>query len=97
MLERFTKSKSSLLDDPIAHVLAEMGDHEPGSPEHMKLIIALERLTELKYKEPQHRVSPDTMLMVGGNLFGILILVGYEHAHVIGSKAINLLLKPHQK
>jgi hypothetical protein len=32
--------------------------------------------------------------MVGGNLLGILIIVGYEHTHVMVSKASGFIIRP---
>jgi len=39
------------------------------------------------------RVSPDTLILVAGNLLGIVIILGYERANVITSRAMNLVMK----
>ncbi len=39
------------------------------------------------------KISPDTMLVVGGNLLGILLILGYEKADIITSKAMSFVLK----
>lgn len=39
-------------------------------------------------------LSPDTVLGVAANIFGILWLTRYEKEHVINSKALNFVLRP---
>lgn len=39
------------------------------------------------------KVSHDTLAIVAGNLLGIAVVVGYERAHVLTSKAFANLLK----
>lgn len=39
------------------------------------------------------RVSPDTLVIVAGNLLGILVIVAYEQRHVITSKALSFVLR----
>lgn len=39
------------------------------------------------------RVSPDTRAMIIANLAGLALIVGYEHSHVIASKAVGFVLK----
>lgn len=40
------------------------------------------------------RPSTDTLLIVGANLLGILIIVGYERANVVSSKALGFVRQP---
>jgi hypothetical protein len=58
-----------------------------------KMVKNLEGLYSVRSKNAPNRISPETWLIVGGNLAGILIIVGYEHGHVIGSKALNQIGK----
>lgn len=41
----------------------------------------------------KRRISPDTMLIVGGNLVGIIMVLGYEKANVLTSKALGMILR----
>lgn len=52
--------------------------------------------TATKWNALKHfkRPSTDTMLIVGANLLGILIIVGYERANVVTSKALGFLRQP---
>ena len=66
-----------------------MNMYGPDTEEYPRLMDNLERLVRLKEIKP--RVSPDTMAIVVGNLFGILIIVAYEQKHVMVSKALGFL------
>lgn len=51
--------------------------------------------TALKTREllNPRRVSPDTLILVAGNLIGIVIILGYEKANIITSRAMNFVMK----
>lgn len=73
-------------------VLLEMETYGPMDPAYPELLNQLERLNALQEKKKQH-VSPDTVVLVLGNLLGIVIIVAYERAHVMTSKGMNFILK----
>lgn len=93
MIGIFGKNTPDPLDTPIAAVLAEIEQYGPDSEEYPKLISYLERLTRLKAETRPKGVSPDTYVTTAGTLFSVLIIVWYEHAHVLTSKALGLTLK----
>lgn len=39
------------------------------------------------------KITPDTILIVGGNLAGILLVLNFEKMDIIRSKAISMVLK----
>jgi hypothetical protein len=41
----------------------------------------------------RNRPSPETLALIGGNLAGIVMILGYERANIITSKAFGLLTK----
>ena len=90
---KFFKRKSSILDESIRTVLAKMKTTDPYSEEYSVLLTDLERLVRLRKDESVNRVSPDTIAVVCANLLGIVIIVGYEHGHVIGSRALQMILR----
>jgi hypothetical protein len=79
------------LDNAIDKVFTEMSGESSDSEEYSKMVEQLVRLYSLKPKSK--RVSPDTLAIVLGNLLGVLIIVGYERAHIMTSKATNFVLK----
>lgn len=91
MLEMF--KKDTTLQREINRVHAELQAHEVGSEEYLKTLTAYERLTLLTVHEKTSSVSPDTKAVVIGNLLGILIIVAYENAHVITTRAFGMFLK----
>ena len=38
-------------------------------------------------------ISPDTLLIVGANLLGILLILNYEKLDIVSSKAVGFILK----
>lgn len=82
------------LDRLIERVIDDMEMFGPTSEEYEALLARYERLTKLKAEDRPKPVSRDTMLIVAGNLAGIIIVVMYEHAHVLTSKALGTVWKP---
>lgn len=46
-----------------------------------------------KLSKSDWKVSPDTLLVVAGNLLGIVLILTYEKGNIITTKAINFILK----
>lgn len=46
-----------------------------------------------KLSKGDWKVSPDTLLVVAGNLLGIVLILTYEKGNIITTKAINFILK----
>lgn len=82
------------LEDTIGNLLSEMASYEGHSEEYARMLDQLVKLYPLKETSSPPRISPDTLAIVAGNLLAVLIMVGYERANVITSKALGLLLKP---
>lgn len=38
-------------------------------------------------------ITPDTLLIVGANLIGILLILNYEKLDIVSSKAVSFILK----
>jgi hypothetical protein len=96
----FTKNKPledpQELTDAIEKALVELQDHKPYSAEYIKTLEQIEKLMKFKAPQPelQKPVSLDTVLTVAGNLAGIVLVLGYERAHVLTSKAFGLIIRP---
>lgn len=93
MLKIFGKERSSMFDEPMTRVLSEMQTEELGTDEYSKMLKHLDELNKMRLEEKKHRVSPDTWVVVGGNLLGILTIVAYEQKHVVVTKALSFVLK----
>lgn len=87
------KDKRSKIDVEINRVLEEASYISAGSEEYKTISENIERLYKAKSYEKVRSVSPDTIAVVVGNLLGIAIILGYEQAHVITSKALGFVIK----
>lgn len=85
--------KSSPLTEVKQQVYADMLASDTDSEEYKNLFSHLEKLAVIEAAEGRNHVSPDTMAIVGANILGILIIVGYEQAHVATSRALSFLLR----
>lgn len=88
----FIKTQTeSQLDAEITAILTKMRGLEKDSKEYTDLIEVVSKLHKLKTEESPRakRISPDTMLIVAANIFGILWLARYERDNVI--KAPNAM------
>jgi hypothetical protein len=89
---KFWEREEHIVDEPMERVLTEMNTTGPGKPEFATQLNYLERLHKLKTEQRQKsKVSPDTIVMVLGNLAGILIIVAYENKHVLTSKGMSFI------
>ena len=91
----FKKNQDERLDLTIYQVYAKLADTLETSNEFDILTTQLSKLYKLKESNSQKRVSPDTMLMAGANLLGILMIVGHERANVVTSKAMSFVTRLH--
>lgn len=49
------------------------------------------RALELEATRHKYGVSKDTLMIVGGNIIGILVIVGHERMHLVTSKALSFI------
>lgn len=92
----FTKKtpKPTLIDEAIEAILIDLRTKKATDPEYAVMTAQLEKLYKLKEIDiSKKRVSPDTLAVIAGNLAGIVLILGYERAHVVTSKAIGFVMK----
>lgn len=83
------------LDAEIRSALEELETHDKTSEEYGTLVERIAKLHKLKTEERSKPLSPDTVLIVAANIFGILWLTRFERENVIPSKsALGLVMKP---
>jgi hypothetical protein len=94
MFEKITKrDKRTRLEKEIDSVIQTMSLYHPGSEEYGYIADNLDKLYKTKANEQVRRVSPDTIAVVAGNLLGIVLILGYEKADIITSKALGFVLR----
>lgn len=85
--------RKNALDDVIDTAIAELKSHDVGTQSYSVALDQLEQLYSIRNGTKPDRISRDTLLIVAGNLLGIIVIVGYEQKHVVASKALNFVLK----
>lgn len=93
MFNLMAKDEETPLDKAINQVFSEMESLTADSDEYAKMVDRLEQLYKLKYPEKANKLSKDAILAVVGNLAGIVLILGFERAHVVASKALGFVLK----
>lgn len=89
-LEEERLKQSSLADQYLAENESARKSEELEAELRLKNLEIEEKKIELGRR---FKVSPDTLAIVLGNLVGIAVVVGYERAHVLTSKAFANVLK----
>lgn len=87
------KTHPTVLDETIDAALSELKELKTNDPTYQTTLDRVKELYKLKEQNTPKRVSPDTMVLVAGNLAGIVLILGYERAHVVTSKALGFVLK----
>lgn len=90
---KFTKKKQTKLELEIDSILTDMEDMYVDSDEYTTAINHLSKLYELKSKDKEFNISPDTVAVVAGNLLGILLILKHEDLNIITSKALGFVIK----
>lgn len=94
----------SYLEIELMRALQELSKHPVDSEEYAKILRTVSELEKIKQfeadlkekPEKPDRISKDTMLVVGANLLGILMVISYERTHVLNSRAMQMLTRPRQ-
>lgn len=85
--------KQTNLEKEIDNVLEKMATTDKNSDEYNKMARNLELLFNAKSKEKDRRISNDTIAIVAANILGIVLILGYEKANVITSKALGFVIR----
>lgn len=93
MFGRKTNDKHTL-QEQIDTVLEKIAENEPGTAVYKTLLEQLDMLYKMKNLDRSHRVKPDTLVAAGTNLAGIGLILGFERAHIVTSKALSMIVKP---
>jgi hypothetical protein len=81
------------LEAELSRVFTRMEHYQVHDEEYAKLVNMAERLHDMLPEERKPSVSRETMLTVGANLLGILMIIRHEHVNVITSKALGFVIR----
>lgn len=95
MFKKKLTAEDIAFEKALITALEELPVLSADSEEYTAAIKNIEKLHEIKasHKKTKFRVSGDTLLSVGGSLAGIVMILGYEKANVLTSKALGFVLK----
>lgn len=91
-----TPDDKPTLDEAIELLLLEMKSHEASTQEYSNCVDQLAKLYDIKKsleKDNKKIVSYDQLLAVAGNLAGILLILNFERAGIVTSKALSFVMK----
>lgn len=91
----FTKQQkeSSKLDEIIDEVETHILSLEPDHADYETLVDHLSKLYKIREQERSEKVSANTKAIILANLAGIVLILGFEKAHVVTSKALSFIVK----
>jgi preprotein translocase subunit Sec61beta len=91
----FTRAKQpTLVESAMERAFEKLGEQSVDSEQYAKTLDGIVKLHKMREEEKSPQVSPDTVLLVGANLLGILLIIRHEHVNVITSRAMGTLIKP---
>lgn len=93
MFKLTKRDKRTKREIEIDNLISLMARTNPATDEYKSMANSLDILIKARDSERARRVSPDTLAIVAANLLGIVLVLNYEHTHVITSKAFNWILK----
>lgn len=82
-----------MLEEELIRVLAVLPLHQAESEEYAKLMRSAERIHEMMNIGKTSSVSRETLVTVGANLLGILLIIKHEDVNVITSKALGFVIR----
>lgn len=87
------KDKRTELEKEIDNLATSLRFYNPSEESYAKVASNLETLCRAQERVQKPKVSPDTLVTAASSLLGIGLILGYEHSHVITSKALAFVLK----
>lgn len=80
------------LQQAIAQVHDRLHDLQPDTQEYARVVDQLVKLEKLQEETTSKKhPSPDALVAAVASVAGILLIVAYEHGHVMTSKALTLV------
>lgn len=81
------------LEVEIDEVLDKLSTFEPSGEDYRKIVENLKVLYQIKNISLERKIKPETILAISANILGIAMIIGYEKANVITTKAISFIAK----
>lgn len=82
-----------MLEDEYVRILVVLSTNQPDSQDYAKLMTSAERVYEMMNNKKSTPISRETLVTVGANLLGILMIIKHEDVNVITSKALGFVIR----
>lgn len=82
-----------MFEEELIRILAVLSQNQADSPEYAKLMSSAERIHTMMDVKHSSSVSRETLLTVGANILGILLIIKHEDVNVITSKALGFVIR----
>lgn len=85
------KPRPGTYEHELQRLLLILEKLEPSSEEYKNVLAAIDMLDILVKSGDKNKISPDTIVMGAIQILGILLVLNYEQAHVVTSKAFGMI------
>ena len=85
--------ENAALNEVIRELCLRMEDEDVETKDYLRMMDQMIKLSQLKDSSSPKPISRDTLILVAGNLAGIVLILTYENTRVITSKAVGFILK----
>lgn len=80
-----------LMDEEIARLTAKLSTINPLDDDYSKILDLISKLTKARAEKNERAISMDTILTIGANIAGLLLILNYERFNVISTKALTMV------
>ena len=81
------------LDEAIDSIYSDLAGFTSETEEYGRMTDQLTKLYAIKNERNSRRVSPDTAVVVGANIAGILLILNHERLGIVTSKALGFVIR----
>ena len=93
MKDIFRSKELKGFDEEIARLTETLKNTDPTSENYVKIVDNLKVLCEAREKKNPLQLNADTLIAVGANVIGLLLVLNFEKTGVVTSKAFGMLFK----
>lgn len=90
----FKSRESSLLKVEIDRAIRDMANHPVGTQDYVRTLDQVVKLHKMMEEEKSSLVSKDTLVVVGANLLGIIMIIKHEFVEIVSQRALSLVIRP---
>lgn len=92
MFNRQPRPKTEL-EKALDRAYSKLESVQVDTKEYGEILDRIAKLHKMKEDEKPDSVSLDTQAKIAANILGILLIISYEHAHIITTKAMPFVDK----